>query len=117
MHIIKSEMIVVPACEHLPLTLRRHPMSVVLHAKDQMIDLLRSRDCNASTALRHLYAMLDRVFDERLEDQLRHIAAVNRRVHTYFDFETPLEATLLNLQIGAQKGQFLRHCHKILHAN
>ena len=117
MHIIKSEMIVVPACEHLPLTLRRHPMSVVLHAKDQMIDLLRSRDRNASTALRHLYAMLNRVFDERLEDQLRHIAAVNRRFHTYFDFETPLEASLLDLEVGAEKGQFLCHRHEILHAD
>ena len=108
-HIVKSEMIVIPALEHFFSTFLRHPMSIVLHAKNQMTVLFLSRDRNTSAALAHLNAMLYGIFNERLQDQLRYIAAIDSCVHRQRNFQPPLIAALLDLQIGAEKGQLIRN--------
>ena len=110
-------MIIVVPLQHFLLPLRRHPLSVVLHAKDEMSVLPHPRDCNTSAALRHLNAMPDRILHERLQNQLRYIASVRRRIDTHRDLQAPCKTPLLDLQIGTQEGQFLRHRHKVLHAH
>ena len=61
-HIVKSKMIVIPPREHFLLPLRAHPLSVVLHAKDEIPVFPRACDRNASAAFCHLDAMLYRIF-------------------------------------------------------
>ena len=65
-HVVKTEPIAVLPREHLPPPRFRHPLSVVLDAKDQITVLPLPRDCDTPAALGHLNTMLDCILHERL---------------------------------------------------
>ena len=69
-----------------------------------MIAVTPADDEDTPSALHTLKPMLNRVFDQRLEDEFRHIASHDAAVHIQRHLQTTLEAPLLDFQIGAQEG-------------
>ena len=69
-----------------------------------MIAVAPADDEDTPSALHTLKSMLNRVLDQRLKDELRHIASHDAAVHIQRHLQTPLEASLLDFQIGTQEG-------------
>ena len=97
-------MIIVLPREHFLLARFGHPLPVVLHAEKDMIAVAPADDEDAPATLHTLKTMLNRILDQRLENEFWHIASHDAAVHIQRHLQTPLEAPLLDFQIGAQEG-------------
>src|SRR5206468_4534790 len=80
---------------------------VVLDAEHQLSAVYTSSQRDASGALDLVHAVLDRVLDDRLKDQIRYERVERALLHIRRNLETPLKAHFHNLEIPAQQVELL----------
>ena len=80
--------------------------SVVANSESHHAVLARRRDINHSRLRPRRNAMSNRVFDEGLQDQIRHGRSQDRRVDIHSDRQSIVKTRLFDLQIVVQKLEF-----------
>lgn len=103
----------IEALAKLPQALRRHARAIVAHEDADGLALLRGIDQNAAHAAAELDAVVERIFHQRLQGELRQHAAAQLRLDADLIAQNVPVARLLDLQIAAHMDFFFAQCDDV----